>query len=131
LVVEDGVYDRATVWGNDQALWSNTSDGGTLEHVDREWRFHDLELEKPTPLFGMPVTMSVSWEIASDSSRELGGWNLDDVCLVATGKTSAECGNGRIEDGEQCDDRNPDDGDGCSSACAREVDLDVGCCSTG
>jgi cysteine-rich repeat protein len=30
------------------------------------------------------------------------------------------CGNGIIEKGEQCDDGNNADGDGCSAHCARE-----------
>lgn len=32
----------------------------------------------------------------------------------------AECGNGTVELGEECDDSNTDDGDGCSSACVIE-----------
>lgn len=32
----------------------------------------------------------------------------------------APCGDGRIDDGETCDDRNPIDGDGCSRSCQRE-----------
>ena len=33
----------------------------------------------------------------------------------------AVCGNGDLESGEQCDDGNTDDGDGCSSACRVEL----------
>ncbi|MFH1591430.1 MAG: hypothetical protein ABIC95_05895 [archaeon] len=33
---------------------------------------------------------------------------------------SSICGNGALEDGEQCDDSNTDDGDGCSSVCESE-----------
>ena len=36
-----------------------------------------------------------------------------------------ECGNGTLEPGEWCDDGNPDDGDGCSSACIYEAPLAV------
>ena len=37
----------------------------------------------------------------------------------------AECGNGRTEDQEECDDRNNLDGDGCSASCMLEAGGDV------
>jgi cysteine-rich repeat protein len=43
--------------------------------------------------------------------------------LTACGQNNpndVECGNGTIEDGEQCDDGDTSDGDGCSSACEIE-----------
>jgi len=124
LVVEDATYDRATIAVNGATLWTNASDNGVLEHVDREWRFHDLDV---TPQTGTG-TIQITWAIASDSSRELGGWSLDDVCLVGIGK-HAVCGDGILDDGELCDDGNPDDGDGCADSCTPETD--TGCCSTG
>ena len=42
---------------------------------------------------------------------------------------TVECGDGRLGAGEQCDDGNTEDGDGCSSTCRREAfcgDGDVG-----
>ncbi len=36
----------------------------------------------------------------------------------------AECGNGFVEDGEQCDDANADDDDGCSNACLVPCGID-------
>lgn len=35
-------------------------------------------------------------------------------------QTSAVCGNGILEEGEECDDGNVQDGDGCSSTCLLE-----------
>ncbi|HWB77415.1 MAG TPA: hypothetical protein VG755_20755 [Nannocystaceae bacterium] len=35
----------------------------------------------------------------------------------SSGGASAVCGNGMLEDGEECDDSNMRDGDGCSAAC--------------
>ena len=40
----------------------------------------------------------------------------DDACF------KIECGNGIINTGEQCDDANKNNGDGCSSNCTVEVD---------
>jgi fibro-slime domain-containing protein len=45
------------------------------------------------------------------------------VCRNAAGKTGAcatACGNGNVETGEQCDDDNLNNGDGCSSTCMIE-----------
>jgi fibro-slime domain-containing protein len=36
-------------------------------------------------------------------------------------KHQSVCGNSKKEDGEQCDDGNPDSGDGCSSSCQKEA----------
>ncbi|MBA3455971.1 MAG: DUF4215 domain-containing protein [Deltaproteobacteria bacterium] len=123
LVVEDATYDRATIAVNGTTVWTNASDNGLLEHADREWRFHDLDV---TPRDGS--TLKITWALASDSSRELGGWTLDDVCLVGIGKR-AVCGDGILDDGELCDDRNLDDGDGCTNSCTPEDD--TGCCAAG
>ncbi len=124
LVVEDGTYDRATIVVNGTPVWMNASDNGVLEHVDREWRFHDLDV---TPQAGTGA-IQIAWEIASDTSRELGGWTLDDVCLVGTGKR-AVCGDGILDEGELCDGGNLEESDGCTDACTPETE--TGCCSTG
>ena len=51
---------------------------GTLAHVDREWRFHDVDL---TPHLYYD-SIAVTWQLTTNGSGELGGWNLDDVCIV-------------------------------------------------
>ena len=44
-----------------------------------------------------------------------------DKCLnTGSNKYAAVCGNDEIEIGEECDDKNINDGDGCSSGCLRE-----------
>lgn len=44
---------------------------------------------------------------------------FNDTCTVGCGFST--CGNGVIETGEDCDDGNTTDGDGCSSVCANEA----------
>lgn len=41
-------------------------------------------------------------------------------CSTSDHGSAPVCGNGRVEDGEQCDDGNQAAGDGCSSRCTRE-----------
>jgi cysteine-rich repeat protein len=64
----------------------------------------------------------------SDGARRWGGairviaWSLGIAgCGAEIGSPPAECGNGRIELGERCDDGNLRAGDGCSAACTIEV----------
>jgi cysteine-rich repeat protein len=127
LTVEDRTYDAATIEVNGQTAWQNAiSPSGTLNHTDREWRFQDLDL---TPYI-TDGTASVRWTLDSDSSNEFGGWNLDDVCLVALIKYPL-CGDGIIDNGEQCDDGNTASSDGCSATCQDEPTAGGGGCSTG
>ena len=79
LAVEDGSYDVAAISVNGGLAWQNApSSAGTIHHIDREWRFHDLEV---TDLL-VDGRAAVRFEIASDEDVQLGGWTLDDVCLV-------------------------------------------------
>jgi cysteine-rich repeat protein len=47
-----------------------------------------------------------------------GTWRVDNVTLI--GEVARPCGNGRLDPGEQCDDGNAADHDGCSAACTVE-----------
>jgi hypothetical protein len=90
LAVEDGRYDRASIAGNGALAWANLETGsGLLHHVDREWRFHDVDLTDVV----VDDQLAIRFELTSDETIELGGWTLDEVCVVAVRPT---CG------GEDC-----------------------------
>ncbi|MCC7382146.1 MAG: hypothetical protein IT384_09965 [Deltaproteobacteria bacterium] len=95
-------------------LWTNfaSAAGSTTRrnHVDNEWRFHDVDLSAEVQDHGV----SVSFDLTTNRRRRLGGWTLDDVCIVGV---PAQCGNGRVEEGETCDDANGTAGDGCERDC--------------
>ncbi len=126
LTVEDATFDKATISANDTEVWSNKlSQNGTLDHVDREWRFHDIDI---TPHV-RDGTVQIKWGLSSDPSKQLGGWNLDDVCIVALAKIPL-CGDGYLDVGEQCDDGNKLDDDGCTRDCLDLLESGGGgCCS--
>lgn len=135
LGVEDGLWDRATVTADGQAVWANFASTdeatATVTHRDREWREHSIDLGDA----GSDGSVQIGFRIDSDQGLEFGGWNIDHFCIMARG--SSTCGNSAIDSGETCDDGNTDDGDGCSALCGSEVD-DLtpaedagGCCSTG
>ena len=48
LGVEDGAYDQATISANDMPLWTNLASPGMptteINHIDKEWRFADVDL---------------------------------------------------------------------------------------
>jgi MYXO-CTERM domain-containing protein len=122
LNVEDGFFDKARIYANEKPAWSNfasTNESGATHHRDREWRFQDLDL---TPFVADDGMLKVRFEIRSDSGLNMGGWTLDDFCIVGTDApfTEPTCGNATIEIGEDCDDGNATDGDGCSATCTTE-----------
>jgi MYXO-CTERM domain-containing protein len=84
LNVEDGHFDQGTVFSNDMPVWENLdSDDGDesdTHHQDREWRFSDVDLSGTISPDG---TVQITFQIASDQGLELGGWTIDDFCIVA------------------------------------------------
>jgi hypothetical protein len=59
--------------------------------------------------------------VAEDGSFDGAGTRCAGNCCVA-GPTCPGCGNGLVEDDEECDDGNLDDGDCCSSRCTLDAD---------
>lgn len=105
LNVEDGFFDRATIYANGDVAWQNlrTPDEwqASVHHTDREWRFHDVDL---TP-FVENNSVTLKWEINSDPGLEMGGWTLDALCVVGVVDGPASvCGDGITTAPEQCDD---------------------------
>lgn len=120
LNVEDGFFDQGTIYANDQMAWTNLDSDGNVNHRDREWRFQDVDL---TP-FVQAGKIRIKYEIASDPGLELGGWTIDDFCIVGTALPPTPpgpgCGNGVLEGNEECDDgaSNSDTApDACRSDC--------------
>jgi len=125
---EDAEYDQASITVDGADVWGNlqTSDGD-VNHTDREWRFHDVDISAQAADGAVQVTFAHQ----SDQGLELAGWSVDDFCVVAvTAGGGLTCGDGALDDVEECDDGNALDGDGCSATCGDEG-TDGGCCSTG
>jgi cysteine-rich repeat protein len=117
LTVEDNAYDSATIVANGTEIWRNGgAPSGSLDHVDREWRFHDIDISH---LVG-DGTLQLEWTLESDDTKQLGGWTLDDVCVVGARKIPY-CGDAVLDVDEQCDDGNRESQDGCSATCIDEV----------
>jgi cysteine-rich repeat protein len=135
LGVEDGFFDRARILINGEEVWSNFASAedpqqASVDHVDREWRFQDIELAN----YAAAGKIKIRLELAADQGLQFGGWTVDDVCVVhPIAGPPPGCGDGDVADGEQCDDGDNADGDGCSASCELENGEDGdggGCCST-
>lgn len=123
LTVEDGYYDQAYVEVNDERVWSNFASlderEATLHHIDKEWRFDDIDVSE----FVGPDGIAMTFGTSSDGGLQFGGWTIAAACLVAVDGTEAVCGDGRLDAPvESCDDGNLLAGDGCDANCQTEID---------
>jgi hypothetical protein len=161
LAVEDSHFDKAMITANDKKTWLNFTaskgDASSTHHVDREWRFQDVPLSG----YFRGHNVTVGWEITSDEGLELGGWQLDDVCVVANPNSicgdavktkTEECDNGaengngadqcrtycrlpicgdNIVDSNEQCDAGAEGSERCSTQCTEIEVADGGCCSSG
>ncbi len=136
LSVEDGFFDHATIDVDGDEAWanynSNMGNSSSTHHIDREWRFQDVDLTQ----WADDDSVTITFGLMSDPGLQLGGWNLDDVCVV--GVVAPSCGDGYMDPGEACDDGNNTDGDGCAADCTIETgggggggNESGGCCGVG
>lgn len=87
LLVEDGSFDRAAVYVEEQPVWTNAvspssvpDDERDLHHEDLEWQLHDIDI---SGIAGGRPDVRIRFEIDSDGGLEFGGWNVDDVGVYA------------------------------------------------
>ncbi|MGE0398046.1 MAG: MYXO-CTERM sorting domain-containing protein [Kofleriaceae bacterium] len=111
LTIEDGTFDVATIFANDQALWSNAASGnedvGGLDHLDKEWRFQDVDLSAVAAA-STTGTIKLKFDVQADQGENKGGWTIDDVCVVIA-KPAPEC-----ELSDTCDIGDVEDNGCCS-----------------
>lgn len=121
LTVEDSHFDQARITTNGTQAWvnfnSDKGDSSNTEHLDLEWRFHDVPLSG----FFLGHQMTIAFDLRSDEGLQFGGWNLDDLCVVAN--PLSICGDGVQSATEECDDgaSNADAPDACRSYCRKPI----------
>jgi len=102
LAVEDSHYDEARITVNGRQAWinytQNIGDSSAIHHIDREWAFHDVGISGVA--YGR--TLQIGFDLTSDEGLHLGGWHLDDLCVVAN--VNSVCGDGVRSPTEECDD---------------------------
>ncbi len=72
--------------------------------------------------YNVPFNISVEISLSSDTNAHLG--NVSDYAVKLCCKHNYYCGDGIVQtlNGEECDDGNTADGDGCSSTCTLETE---------
>jgi len=102
LAVEDSHYDQARVTVNGLQAWvnytQNMGDSSAIHHIDREWAFHDVGVSG----FAYGHTLKIAFDLTSDEGLNLGGWQIDDLCVVAN--VQSVCGDGVKSPTEECDE---------------------------
>ncbi|MCA9549754.1 MAG: DUF4215 domain-containing protein [Myxococcales bacterium] len=116
LTVEDGLADQAEILVGGRRAWTNARGNGDLHHLDKEWRFHDVDIT--TAVQRDDGQAQVSFRLTSNGEVSFGGWTVDDFCIVAWDGPVAACGDGKMDFGEACDDGNDVSGDGCEADCS-------------
>lgn len=117
LNVENAFFDKASILANNSIVWSNLDSGerSSVHHTDKEWRFQDVDVSSAIT----NGQVEIGFQIESDGGLELGGWTIDDFCVVAFGNNPGpQCGDGKVDPGEACDDGNLVAGDGCEADCS-------------
>jgi MYXO-CTERM domain-containing protein len=126
LTVEDAHFDKASIYADEVPVWQNLDsmqgDQSNTQHLDQEWRFQDVDLSAQT----VDHSVQLRFEIQSDGGLEMGGWTLDDLCVV--GWVPTVCGDGKITGVEECDD-GAENSDVAADAC--RTDCSAASCGDG
>lgn len=91
LQVEDAVYDQASVTANGQVVWTNLDGAGQDHHQDDRWAPHAVDLDNPAG------SVQVAFELNTDAGLGMGGWTLDDVCVMAPATVNNRLGVTNLE----------------------------------
>jgi hypothetical protein len=84
LSVEDGQYDRASIWVNGTQVWINPTGAHTL---DTSWQ----TVEYALPMADNNPSVQIEWRLVTNDVIRLGGWQIDDVQLGETIVPSVGC----------------------------------------
>jgi hypothetical protein len=79
LTVEDGSFDKAKISAEGEVVWKNFKGGDSDHHVDKSWVPHSVPLKGA----GDSGLLQVAFSIDSDEGMTMGGWNIDDLCILA------------------------------------------------
>jgi hypothetical protein len=113
LNVEDGYYDHARIYVNEQEVWTNyvspgsDSDAHVTHHADEEWIPFGVDI---SALAGGQAAVQVRFEIESDQGLQFGGWTIDDFCLYTADDAYTEEPDAGADGGEPVADGGADAG---------------------
>ncbi|KAF3909018.1 hypothetical protein ABW21_db0208954 [Orbilia brochopaga] len=81
---------------------------------------HEAFVDYPSTGSQSFVPLAIAEDVPGAGSREFSDGTHGIPYILVRGASPIGCGNGRLDPGEECDDGNTKDGDGCNSACRFE-----------
>jgi cysteine-rich repeat protein len=123
----EAYYQRAGPQNTFQLIMAYSDTGATYGiHAYTQLQFFqsdagNVATVKYTDDFGVPF-LSIATVNSNTAMNELqNGTNCNRTGIYVYQINASPCGNGIVQTGEQCDDGNTVDGDGCSSTCQLEI----------
>jgi cysteine-rich repeat protein len=98
--------------------WQTFKSYGDSLVEDNAWRSYSIDL---STFAANKNFFQMRFYCSSDSFVQSGGLCIDDITLSWVGEGPAVCGNGILETGEQCDDGNVMNSDGCKNDCTTNI----------
>ena len=106
--------------GNSGTAFTGSSATGVSDNLGTT-----VDTDSASATFGVPIVSPATTATAQAIGDSQDGATLGASCPVAP----VVCGNGSVETGEECDDGNTANGDGCSATCS--VEPNFSCSGTG
>lgn len=85
LSSDSGASDQLRIRVNGNVVWTNNSEAPTLETA---WSLQELDI---SPYADNQSSLQIEFELKTNPSLQFGGWNVDDVQLVAAGASASGC----------------------------------------
>lgn len=114
---EENCYDEVHIVARNQVL------DGITDQVLSNWScsVHEAFVTFPSSGAESFVPLAIAQGIPGEGSRDFSDGTSGIPYILVRGASPIGCGNGKLDPGEECDDGNTEDGDGCNSACRFEA----------
>ncbi|KAK6511708.1 hypothetical protein TWF481_000614 [Arthrobotrys musiformis] len=112
----ENCYDEVHIVARNQVL------DGITDQVLSNWScsVHEAFVTFPSSGSESFVPLAIAQGVPGEGSREFSDGTSGIPYILVRGASPIGCGNGKLDPGEECDDGNTEDGDGCNSACRFE-----------
>ncbi|KAF3187092.1 hypothetical protein TWF788_002670 [Orbilia oligospora] len=114
---EENCYDEVHIVARNQVL------DGITDQVLSNWScsVHEAFVTFPSSGTESFVPLAIAQDVPGEGSRDFSDGTSGIPYILVRGASPIGCGNGKLDPGEECDDGNTNDGDGCNSACRFEA----------
>ncbi|KAK6510558.1 hypothetical protein TWF506_009663 [Arthrobotrys conoides] len=114
---QENCYDEVHIVARNQVL------DGITDQVLSNWScsVHEAFVTFPSSGTESFVPLAIAQDVPGEGSRDFSDGTSGIPYILVRGASPIGCGNGKLDPGEECDDGNTNDGDGCNSACRFEA----------